>query len=78
MIGYKGLRKGLHTRYGDKLEIGKTYISENVKWNKEGYHLCTYPEDTLRYIIENKDDGFVITLVEANGTVEKYDDEYYG
>lgn len=78
MIGYKAFDYDLVNRYGMKFELNVEYsLSGELKFGNSGngFHFCTNLEDTLRYV-----DGAnaVITIVEALGDLQKYDDEYNG
>ena len=76
MLGYKAFDENLINRYGTKLELEKEYtIDGEIKFGSNGFHFCTYLEDTLRYV-----DGTnaVIAIVESLGDLQKYDDEYNG
>lgn len=76
--GYKSLDKNLKNMYGFQYEIGKKYIlNGELKWKENGFHFCTYMEDTLRYIKDFNTD-FKIVEVIGSGDIVKYDDEYYG
>ena len=78
VIGYKCFNKGLVTRYGDVLEVGKEYTSKHdPKFGKSGYHFCKNMEDTFRYF-DSFNDEVDVCIVEGSGKIEKYDDYYYG
>lgn len=78
MKGYKVLNKGLVNRYGYQYELNKKYIlNGELKWSENGFHFCTYPEDCLRYI-DGFNDEFDMTEIEAGGSIQQYDDDYYG
>lgn len=78
MDGYKALEQGLINRYGFQYEVGKTYtLDGDLKWKKNGFHFCTYPEDTLRYV-DAWNNEIEIVSVEGSGELEKFNDEYYG
>ncbi len=78
MRGYKALSSNLTNRYGFTYEIGKKYVlNGKLKWMKNGFHFCTRPEDTLRYINGYNDD-FSIVLVDGSGELVLYEDDYYG
>ena len=78
MNGYKAFEEGLTNRYGFSYEIGKKYyLNGDLKWNKNGFHFCTRPEDTLRYINGYNND-YNICEVKGGGEIVTYDDEYYG
>lgn len=77
VIGYKCFNKGLVTRYGDVLEVGKEYTSiDNPKFGHSGFHFCKNMEDTFRYF-DCFNDEVDVCIVEGFGKVERYDDEYY-
>ena len=76
MLGYKAFDENLINRYGIEFELEKEYtIDGEIKFGSNGFHFCTYLEDTLRYV-----DGTnaVIAIVESLGDLQKYDDEYNG
>lgn len=74
--GYKCFNKDLTSRYGDVFEIGKTYHSMGeIKFNKNGFHMCTNLEDTLRYFDAFNEEVDIANVV-GYGKVDKYDDEY--
>ncbi len=76
--GYKSLDNNLKNMYGFQYEIGKKYLlNGELKWKENGFHFCTYMEDTLRYIKDFNTD-FKIVEVIGSGDIVKYDDEYYG
>ncbi len=78
MLGYKALEKGLKNRYGFSFEIGNKYILDGeLKWRENGFHFCTNPEDTLRYVNAFKNE-IDIVLVSGTGDLVTYNDEYYG
>ena len=78
MKGYKALLEGLYNRYGFQYELNKKYeLNGELKWNKNGFHFCTRPEDTLRYVDAYNDD-VIITEVEGTKDLILYEDEYYG
>ena len=76
--GYKAFRKGLVTQSNTILEVGKTYkIDGDIKWNNSGFHFCTNPEDTLRYMTHFEEE-IEVALVHSDGIVYSNDDEYNG
>jgi hypothetical protein len=76
--GYKSFRKELINQIDEQLEEGKTYrLERDITWNKCGYHFCSSPEDTLRYMREY-DEETIVAEVHSNGKVHTYDDEYNG
>lgn len=78
MRGYKALNKGLINRYGFQYELGKKYVLiGELKWGKNGFHFCSRPEDTLRYV-DSWNDEIDIVEIEGNGDLILYEDEYYG
>ena len=78
MIGFKCFNKGLVTRYGDVLEEGKEYTSEHdPRFGKSGFHFCSHIEDTFRYF-DCFNEEVDVCIVEGNGEIEVYDDEYNG
>ncbi len=74
---YKCFKKGLVNRYGVKFELNKMYHTDGeISFGNDGngYHMCTYLEDTLRYF--NAMNGEVeICLVDGSGKYIKRDDE---
>ena len=78
MRGYKALNKGLINRYGFQYELGKKYVLiGKLKWGKNGFHFCSRPEDTLRYV-DSWNDEIDIVEIEGSGDLILYEDEYYG
>ena len=78
MTGYKALEKGLVNRYGFQYEEGKTYyLDGELKWKENGFHFCTNPEDTLRYV-DAFNNEIEIVKVDGRGEIRQYNDEYYG
>ena len=78
VIGFKCFNKGLVTRYGNVLEVGKEYTSKNEpKFGKSGFHFCKNMEDTFRYF-DAFNDEVDVCIVEGSGKIECYNDEYYG
>lgn len=77
IYGFKAYDENFKDRYGLTYELGKTYHTNGiVKWHNTGFHFCSNPEDTFRYV-----DAFKpIHLVEVKGfgDIRKYNDEYYG
>lgn len=78
VIGYKCFNKGLVTRYGDVLEVGKEYTARHdPKFGHSGFHFCKNMEDTFRYF-DCFNDEVEVCIVEGFGKVECYDDDYNG
>ena len=78
MEGYKALLKGLYNRYGFQYELNKKYeLNGELKWNKNGFHFCKRPEDTLRYVDPYKDE-IEIAKVIGSKEIVLYEDDYYG
>ena len=78
--GYKAFNKGLINRYGKVFEEGKIYrINNDIKWGNDGngFHFCTYLEDTLRYF-DGLNEEIDICKVMGSGNYVVYDDDYYG
>ena len=77
--GYKAyiLNDGkLKDNFNNIYEVGKQYHCDGeIVFNKRGFHLCTYPEDTLRYV-DGFNENIVISEVTGFGNIHKYDDEY--
>ena len=68
----------LTDRFGNNYELNKKYhVDGEIKFRKSGFHMCSYPEDTLRYVDAYKDD-VKITKVIGSGIFNKYDDDYSG
>lgn len=68
----------LTDRFGNNYELNKKYhVDGEIKFRKSGFHMCSYPEDTLRYVDAFKDD-VKITKVTGSGLFNKYDDDYSG
>ena len=68
----------LTDRFGNHYELNKKYhVDGEIKFRKSGFHMCSYPEDTLRYVDAYKDD-VKITKVIGSGIFNKYDDDYSG
>lgn len=77
---YKCFNKGLVNRYGKKYEVNKLYSADGeIKFGNSGngFHMCKYLEDTLRYF-DAMNDEVDIGLVHGFGKEVKYDDEYNG
>ena len=78
MKGYKVLLSGLVNRYGTVYELNKKYILRGeLKWRENGFHFCSRPEDTLRYI-DAFNEEFDMAEVEGSGDLHLYEDDYYG
>ena len=76
LSGYKCFNKGLVNKYGEVFEIGKVYhVNGDIKFHKNGFHMCTNLEDTLRYF-DAFNEEVDITSVIGYGNINKYDDEY--
>ena len=77
IYGFKVYDENFKDRYGLTYEIGKSYHRDGkIKWHQKGFHFCSNPEDTFRYI-----DGFKpihLVYVKGYGDIEEYNDEYYG
>lgn len=76
MRGYKAMNYDYSSRFGDTYEIGKTYTKEGqIIYQKNGFHFCVNPEDTLRYF--NGFNDFRMALVNGEGDLyERIDEEY--
>lgn len=73
---YKCFNSGLIDQYGQKYQIGKIYHADNkIKFHKNGFHMCTNLEDTLRYF-DSFEEDIDIATVSGFGNFDKYDDEY--
>ena len=80
IIGYKAFNEGLINRYGVKFEQGLTYsIPGTARFGNDGngFHLCTYLEDTLRYF-DALEENIDICRVLGSGDMHVYNDDYYG
>ena len=78
MRGYKALNKGLVNRYGYKYELNRKYIlNGELKWRENGFHFCTRPEDTLRYV-DSWGSEIDVVEIEGSGELQLYEDDYYG
>lgn len=76
--GYKCFYKGLVTHFSDTLELNRVYYSsQDVKFFKGGFHLCTNLEDTFRYF-DTFNNEVDVAEVHGYGKTSKYDDEYNG
>ena len=77
MKGYKVLLSGLVNRYGTVYELNKKYILRGeLKSRENGFHFCSRPEDTLRYI-DAFNEEFDMVEVEGSGDLHLYEDDYY-
>ena len=80
MEAYKCFNKGLINRYGTKFEVGKLYkVSGKIKFGNSGngFHSCSYLEDTLRYF-DTFSNNVDIALIDGFGNSIIYNDEYNG
>lgn len=78
IYGFKCFNKGLTTRYGDKLEIGKIYESNGAPiFQHNGFHMCERMEDTLRYFDAFGGDVDICRVIGYPPFHDYYDD-YYG
>ena len=82
IYGYKGLKKGNMTHFGDVLEEGVTYSVEGplkvgLRNGEEGngYHMCEYLSDVFRFFPNEKP---IIAFVEGSDENIEYSDDYYG
>ena len=76
MKGYKAFENGLTTTHGFTYELGKKYYQEGeLKWQKNGFHFCENPEDTLRYI-DGFNNDYNIAEVEGSKEILIREDEY--
>ena len=73
--GYKAYKKGLVNQFGEKHEVGKTYSTSDVIYEKQGLYFSPNLEDTLRYYNGLKEE-IDIALVEGSGLVREYFDDY--
>ena len=73
--GYKAYKKGLINQFGEQHEVGHTYKTDSVQYEKSGFYFCPDLEDTLRFY-----DGFKepidIAIVEGSGETREFFDEY--
>ena len=77
---YKCFNSGLINRYGMNFCLGKEYCANGpLKFGNDGngFHACTYMEDTLRYF-NSFTDKVDIAIINGYGKCLKYDDEYNG
>ena len=73
---YKCFNEGLVNIYGNKFETGVIYHANNdIKFQKNGFHMCANLEDTLRDFDSFKE-NIDIAIVRGFGHISKYDDEY--
>lgn len=76
MIAYKGISSDMTARHGNHdgevFEVGKTYITEESKTARNGYHCCENPAHCLSYYTLNRDRFF---KVEAAGSIDEDDME---
>ena len=78
--GYKCFKKGLIDNFDNQYKIGKIYhASGEIRFGDKGngFHMCSYLEDTLRYF-DAMNDEVDIAKVIGYGNVVKRDDEYNG
>lgn len=74
--GYKCFKAGLITNYNEKLNSNKIHFVKNeIKYSKNGYHMCANLEDTLRFF-NSFEEPVDIAEVIGFGQVDRYDDEY--
>lgn len=82
MLAYKIFKKGLKNKYGFKFEINKKYKIDTSKndlkfgLNGYGFHIVTNLEDGFRYF--ERDEELDVTLIETEGKLLEFEDEYYG
>ncbi len=73
--GYKAYKKGLINQFGEHHEVGHTYKTDSISYEKSGFYFCPDLEDTLRFY-----DGFKeeidIAIVEGSGETREFFDEY--
>ena len=78
--GYKAFVKDgdtLYDRFGTEYHEGDLlHVSGNIRFHNKGFHFCSHPEDTLRYV-NAFDDDVVVAKVIGFGKVSEYQDEYY-
>ena len=74
--GYKAYYKGLINQFGEKHEVGKTYTTDEVIYEKKGLYFSPYLEDTLRYYNGLKSE-IDIAMVEGSGQIREFYDDYY-
>ena len=76
--GFKCFKKGLETRYGQKMELNKIYTFEGSPiFRSSGYHMCENMEDTFRYFDCFEEEVDVCKVI-GYPEYQKYEDEYYG
>lgn len=76
VYGYKAFHKDLIGYNDFKFEVGKKYVCDDILIRKRGFHFCLRLEDTLRYFLD--EENIEICLVKGSGTVEGFEDEYFG
>lgn len=73
---YKCFNDGLVNQYGIKFQIGIVYhATDDIKFQKNGFHMCKNLEDTLRYF-DSFNNNIEIAKVCGFGNIDKYEDEY--
>lgn len=78
IIGYKAFHKGLINCFNQKLKVGKIYHANgDIKFKKNGFHICANLEDTLKYFDAMTEDIDIAKVI-CYGNIDKYDDEFYG
>ena len=74
--GFKCFNQGLITNYNEKLNVNKIYFAKDeIKYSKNGYHMCVNLEDTLRFF-NSFSNPVDIAKVIGFGKTDRYDDEY--
>lgn len=71
MEGVKGFSKDMSTKYGSgiQLEAGKTYVEEECKVYRNGWHFVEYAPDCLSYFPLGQGNHYF--LVEAAGDINE-------
>ena len=74
--GYKAFYPGIVNRYGEQYDLHRTYrVSDDLAWQKSGFHFCENLEDVLRYY-NGKEEDIIICRVIGSGNILKRYDEY--
>ena len=73
---YKCFNEGLFNLYNERFEVGIVYhLNNEIKFHKNGFHMCKNLEDTLRYF-DSFNNNIEIAKVRGFGNIDKYDDYY--
>ncbi len=80
VYGFKIFNNDLSNRYGMKFELNKIYeINGKIEWGIKGngFHFCSYLEDTFRYY-DAMNTKVQVAIVKGFGEIKEFSDEYYG